>query len=183
MDKLKNRHGSNLPPAGLRNVAAVRTQARGPEDSFVGWVRKLPSGRHQASYLGSDGRRHVAPQTFDSATSADRWLVQVETAILRHEWFDPERAKVQLRDYAEAWIEQRPGLRPSTRTLYRRLLDRYVSPTIGGADLGAIDTPMVRKWRSDLLQAGVSESMAAKAYRTAARGSDHRHDGGQDDLT
>ncbi len=130
-----------------------------------GWVRKLPSGRHQASYLGPDDRRHVAPHTFDSATSADRWLVQVETAILRREWFDPERAKVQLRDYAEAWIEQRPGLRPSTRALYRRLLDRYVSPTIGGADLGAIDTPMVRKWRSDLLRAGVSESMAAKAYR------------------
>jgi integrase len=130
-----------------------------------GWVRKLPSGRHQASYLGPDDRRHVAPHTFDSATSADRWLVQVETTILRREWFDPERAKVQLRDYAEAWIEQRPGLRPSTRALYRRLLDRYVSPTIGGADLGAIDTPMVRKWRSDLLRTGVSESMAAKAYR------------------
>ncbi|MGB7795859.1 MAG: tyrosine-type recombinase/integrase [Pseudonocardiaceae bacterium] len=130
-----------------------------------GWVRKLPSGRHQASYLGPDDRRHVAPHTFDSATSADRWLVQVETTILRREWFDPERAKVQLRDYAEAWIEQRSGLRPSTRALYRRLLDRYVSQTIGGADVGAIDTPMVRKWRSDLLRAGVSESMTAKAYR------------------
>jgi hypothetical protein len=50
--------------------------------------------------------------------------VQVETAILRREWFDPEWARVQLRDYAEAWIEQRPGLRSSTRALYRRLLER-----------------------------------------------------------
>jgi integrase len=130
-----------------------------------GWVRKLPSGRHQASYLGPDGRRHVAPHTFDSATSADRWLVQVETTILRREWFDPERVRMQLGDYAETWIEQRPGLRPSTRALYRRLLDRYVSPTLGAAHLSAIDTPMVRTWRSDLLRAGVSESMAAKAYR------------------
>lgn len=130
-----------------------------------GWVRKLPSGRYQASYLGPDDRRHLAPRTFDSATSADRWLVQVETAILRREWFDPQQGKVQLRDYAHAWIEQRPGLRPSTRALYRRLLDRYISPTLGGAQLGAIDTPIVRKWRSDLLRAGVSESMTAKAYR------------------
>jgi hypothetical protein len=130
-----------------------------------GWVRKLPSGRHQASYLGPDGRRHVAPQTFDSETSADRWLVQVEGAILRREWFDPERARVPLREYAESWIEQRPGLRPSTKALYRRLLDRYISPKIGLAHLSAIDTPMVRQWRSDLLRAGVSESMAAKAYR------------------
>jgi integrase len=130
-----------------------------------GWVRKLPSGRHQASYLGPDGQRHVAPHTFDSATSADRWLVQVETTILRREWFDPERARTQLGDYAETWIEQRPGLRPSTRALYRRLLGRYVSPTLGAAHLSAIDTPMVRTWRSNLLRAGVSESMAAKAYR------------------
>lgn len=130
-----------------------------------GWVRKLPSGRHQASYLGPDGQRHVAPHTFDSATSADRWLVQVETTILRREWFDPERARIQLGDYAHTWIEQRPGLRPSTQALYRRLLDRYLSPTLGTAHLSAIDTPMVRTWRSNLLRAGVSESMAAKAYR------------------
>ena len=130
-----------------------------------GWVRKLPSGRHQASYLGPDGRRHTAPRTFDTATSADRWLVQVETTILRREWFDPERASVQLRDYTQAWIEQRPGLRPSTRALYSRLLDRYIKPTIGAAQLRAIDTPMVRTWRSNLLRSGVSESMSAKAYR------------------
>ncbi|MDQ4031363.1 MAG: hypothetical protein M3332_03480 [Actinomycetota bacterium] len=49
-----------------------------------------------AQLLGPDGRRHTAPQTFDSATAADRWLVQVETRILRREWFDPERASVQL---------------------------------------------------------------------------------------
>lgn len=130
-----------------------------------GWVRKLPSGRHQASYLGPDGRRHSAPHTFDSPTSADRWLVQVETTILRKEWFDPERANVEIQDYAAAWIDQRPGLRPSTKALYHRLLDRYVSPRIGRVHLSAVDTPMVRKWRSDLLRDGVSESMAAKAYR------------------
>jgi len=130
-----------------------------------GWVRKLPSGRHQASYLGPDGRRHVAPHTFDSETAADRWLVQVETTILRREWFDPERAKIELRDYAVAWIDERPGLRPTTRGLYRRLLNRYIAPTIGGAHLSAIDTPMVRSWRVELLRRGVSESMTAKAYR------------------
>jgi len=130
-----------------------------------GWVRKLPSGRFQASYLGPDGRRHLAPHTFGSTTSADRWLVQVETMILRREWFDPERAKVELRDYAAAWIEHRPGLRASTRALYRRLLDRYVTPRIGTAQLSSLDTPMIRKWRADLLRDGVSESMTAKAYR------------------
>ena len=84
---------------------------------------------------------------------------------LRREWFDPDRARVPLREYAETWIEQRPGLRPSTSALYRRLLDRYISPKLGSTHLSAIDTAMVRQWRSDLLRAGVSGSMAAKAYR------------------
>jgi hypothetical protein len=146
-----------------------------------GWVRKLPSGRHQASYLGPDGRRHTAPRTFDTATSADRWLVQVETTILRREWFDPERASVQLRDYAQAWIEQRPGLRPSTRALYSRLLDRYIKPTIGAAQLRAIDTPMVRTWRSKpaaVRGVGVDECQGISAV---ARNPDDSDDGGQDD--
>ena len=72
---------------------------------------------------------------------------------------------MELHDYATAWIDQRPGLRPSTKALYQRLLARYISPRLGGVHLSAIDTPMVRKWRSDLLREGVSESMMAKAYR------------------
>jgi len=43
-------------------------------ESF-GAVRELPSGRMQASYVGPDGERHNAPQTFDNLTEARGWLV------------------------------------------------------------------------------------------------------------
>lgn len=130
-----------------------------------GWVRKLPSGRYQASYLGPDGRRHYAPETFTGERDADRWLVQVESAIQRREWKDPERAKIQLQDYAESWIKERPHLRPRTVHLYGWLLDKYVTPHLGKVQLGQLDTPMVRSWRAKLLRDGVSETMTAKAYR------------------
>ncbi len=39
-----------------------------------GNVRKLPSGRCQARYLGPDGRRRSAPETFDTKKDAERWL-------------------------------------------------------------------------------------------------------------
>jgi hypothetical protein len=29
-----------------------------------GWVRQLPSGRYQASYVGPDGVRRLAPKTY-----------------------------------------------------------------------------------------------------------------------
>ena len=36
-----------------------------------GFVRKLPSGRFQASYLGPDGRRRTAPETFGRKQDAE----------------------------------------------------------------------------------------------------------------
>ncbi|MDU0289218.1 tyrosine-type recombinase/integrase [Saccharothrix longispora] len=128
-------------------------------------MRKLPSGRFQASYLGPDGKRHPAPDTFATERDAERWLVHAESTIARREWTNPDRAKVQLKDYAEAWIRERPKLRPRTVQLYEWLLGKYITPHLGTVQLGNLDTPMIRKWRADLLRDGVSESMAAKAYR------------------
>lgn len=53
-----------------------------------GNVRKLPSGRFQASYVGPDGQRRTAPDTFRRKTDADRWLAGVETDLHRGGWVD-----------------------------------------------------------------------------------------------
>ena len=39
-----------------------------------GYVRNLPSGQWQASYLGPDLVRRRAPQTFDAKSDAEGWL-------------------------------------------------------------------------------------------------------------
>ncbi|MGK5737614.1 hypothetical protein [Micromonospora sp. URMC 103] len=44
-------------------------------------------------------------------------------------------------------------------------MNKHLVPYLGGVELGRLDTPMVRDWRAKLLGNGVSESMAAKAYR------------------
>jgi integrase len=72
---------------------------------------------------------------------------------------------VPLQDYAEQWIRERPGLRPRTVELYRWLLGKHIAPHLGGVELGRLTTALVRRWRADLLAAGVSESIAAKCYR------------------
>lgn len=46
-----------------------------------GWVRKLPSGRHQASYMSPDGVRVNAPTTFVKEEHADKWLAAQRTDI------------------------------------------------------------------------------------------------------
>src|SRR6185312_6567393 len=57
----------------------------------LGWIRKRPSGRFQASYLGLDRKRHFAPTTFANRMQAERWLANerdlIDRAIASHsEW-------------------------------------------------------------------------------------------------
>ena len=130
-----------------------------------GTVRRIASGRFQASFVGPDGQRRDAPETFATKGDAGRWLAMTESAMIRGTWTDPERGKVSLQDYGQRWIEQRPGLRPRTVDLYRWLFGRYLRPQLGRTRLIDLDPQQVRHWRHELLSGGVSESMAAKAYR------------------
>lgn len=141
--------------------------AKGNKDGHrrFGNVRRRESGRYQASYIGPDGKRRFAPETFERKSDAERWLTLTEAQIFNGDWTDPERSKIKLGDYALKWIAQRAGLRPRTVDLYRWLLGRYIDPHLGGVQLGKLSTQMIREWRTNLLDAGVSEVQTAKAYR------------------
>ncbi|WP_234012397.1 tyrosine-type recombinase/integrase [Nocardia cyriacigeorgica] len=129
-------------------------------------MRKLPSGRWQARYRGPDGQMRPAPRTFATKKSAEQWLSTTEVQILQGDWIDPERSKVTVASYVQRWIDQRPGLRPKTVGLYEWLLQKHIEPTeLGGTELGRLTTPIVRQWRAERLDSGVSEIATAKAYR------------------
>jgi integrase len=132
-----------------------------------GSLRKLSSGRWQARYQGPDGILHPAPETFERKREAAEWLAEMETEIAKGEWRDPEAAQQLVTDYAATWIKERPGLRPRTIELYEGLLRRHVEPYLGGVTLAMVDNKpaRIRAWRGELLAAGVSVSVAAKAYR------------------
>ncbi|WP_202610563.1 tyrosine-type recombinase/integrase [Herbidospora solisilvae] len=130
-----------------------------------GSIRKLPSGRFQIRYPGPDGRIRSGTDTYERKGDAERALSLVEAQIIRGEWTDPDRGKIKLKDYAETWISQRPGLRPRTVDLYTWLLRKHITPHLGGVQVAKLSTPLIRQWRADLLGNGVSVSVAAKAYR------------------
>jgi hypothetical protein len=72
---------------------------------------------------------------------------------------------VTLRAYGEAWIRERPGLRPKTTVLYEGLWRLHVCPALGNLSVSEVNTPRLRKWRRDLLDAEVGPVTVAKAYR------------------
>lgn len=128
-----------------------------------GRVRKLPSGRYQARYLGPDGIDHPAPQTFETVREADDWLAEQQTEIRRGNWRDPEAGAINFEEYALEWVDER-GLAPTTDELYRRLLRLHILPTFGALDLDEITAPRVRAWRAERRKA-TGATTVAKAYR------------------
>jgi integrase len=130
-----------------------------------GRIRQLPSGRWQARYQGPDGVDHPAPETFGNKTDGEIWLTMKEAEIRSGDWTNPDSGKVALAEYSQTWIAERPGLRPKTVLLYRYLLRKHIAPDLGQVAVADVQPSQVRRWRRELLDSGVSEVTAAKAYR------------------
>lgn len=128
-----------------------------------GRIRKLPSGRYQARYLGPDGVDRPAPETFATNTDADYWLAEKQTELRRGDWRDPDAGAVNFEEYALKWVDERV-LAATTEELYRRLLRLHVLPFLGAYDLDEITPPRVRTWRAELLKA-TGATTVAKSYR------------------
>ncbi|MGW1564022.1 tyrosine-type recombinase/integrase [Streptomyces sp. NPDC002144] len=128
-----------------------------------GTVRKLASGRWQARYLGPDGQRHQAPETFETKSDAQDWLNLVRADIERSTWRHPDAGAVNFEKYALRWLEER-GLAPTTVDRYDGLLRLHILPTFGGKNLDEITPPSVRTWRADRLKA-TGATTVAKSYR------------------
>jgi integrase len=120
-----------------------------------GYLRKLPSGKWQASYLGPDHARHLAPTTFLAKPDGARWLALRQAEIVRGAWLPPAEpapkpaAVPTLGMYADGWLAARE-LSPSTRQLYRVTLANQILPAFGATALTAITPAMVRDWHTRL---------------------------------
>ena len=141
-----------MPPTAPAEPAGNARQRR-RRRSF-GAIRRLPSERFQAHYVGPDGRRHLAPVTFETRKDADAWLSTVQTDIARGEWHRPkaDRAPVDtFARYAAAWVEARE-LRPRTRAEYKKIIDGHLTPEFGDCRLDEIAPADVRDWYARLGQ-------------------------------
>ncbi|MEU4032576.1 tyrosine-type recombinase/integrase [Streptomyces collinus] len=128
-----------------------------------GRVRKLPSGRYQARYVGPDGVLRPAPDTFRTKREADDWLADTQTELRQGDWRDPDAAKVPFGKYAVAWVNERP-LAVSTAELYAILVRVHLVPTFGRLAVAEITPAAVRAWRRARLDAGTGPTTVAKAY-------------------
>jgi len=128
-----------------------------------GWghIRRLPSGRYQASYVEQKNRmiRHNAPMTFSAKVDAEHWLANARREMERGSWTPPAQRSaermakmVTLAAYAENWIAERK-LGKRTREGYEPTLRLHIAPTALGGSWSATPgtrcgaTSRRRSWR------------------------------------
>ena len=133
-----------------------------------GSVRRLPSGRWQASYWHV-GRRHIAEVTLLTKADANAYLAAMETQIRRGSWIDPWGGHVGFAEWAEEWKSTIVDLRPSTKARDVGYLERYVLPRFGPLELGEIDHMMVRAWVAELSASGLAPSTTTKAAQLLSK--------------
>jgi integrase len=129
-----------------------------------GMVRKLPSGRYQASYMDSGGRRRNAPRTFRNKTDARRWLAVTEADLARGTWVDDKLGRETFGNYARGWLRDHPTMGPRYRETCLRNLRLHLAPLehIALRDLTPV---VVRRWHAEALRGGGGRTSIAQAYR------------------
>ena len=162
-----------LPPAGAFDGSpdTARAYADVVTRRHFGNVRKLPSGRYQASYW-HEGQRHVAPDTFLARADALAYLSTVETDLLRGDWRAPEPARETFGAYGKRWLVPGMGrlgspLSPTTAELYEVLWRKWLEPTFGNAALGTLTPEAWRPWYIEQTAKHPGSTQPGKAYRLA----------------
>ncbi|MGH8542386.1 MAG: tyrosine-type recombinase/integrase [Gammaproteobacteria bacterium] len=128
-----------------------------------GMVRKLPSGKFQASYLDSSGQREYAPHTFRGERDAEVWLNNVEVELSRGTWVGSAGSKVILGDYAREYLKS-PSIGDAWRTTCDLLLRVHLMD-LTGKSLTAITPRMVRQWHEKALAGTGGRVSIAQSYR------------------
>lgn len=148
-----------------------------------GYVRQLPSGRWQASYIGPDKLRYRAPHTFPTEGAATKWVRFEEALIETGQWFAERGQTTPLfGSYCEKFIDTQTNrygelLKPTTKHLYRTLLRVHLTK-FHNLPLHDIDTPTIREWWSEAIADGKLTSRS-RAYKllssTMSRAVEDKH--------
>lgn len=138
-----------------------------------GSLRKLPSGRWQASYVAPNGERRVAPMTFTAWVDADVYLSTVRYEIEKNIWVDAsleaeETGGTKFLHFALRHIDLQTthlgeALKPSTKEHYKKLLGNQLK-TFSNRTLDSITKPEIDEWFATHLATG-KKTTTSKAYK------------------
>ncbi len=132
----------------------------------MAYIRKLPSGRWQATVRGPDGRKHTKTDTLKKVVQ--EWAKGEEDRIARGRWRNPRAGMKAIGDWAEEWFASRV-VEAETRRGDRGVLDNHVLPYWRGRQLNVVTRHDVQTWVRQLQQDGKGPQVIRRAYNLLAK--------------
>jgi integrase len=130
-----------------------------------GYIRKLPSGKYQASFIPpGGGDRQYAPNTFRTRADAARWLALVEADLSRGTWLDDQAGNEILRDYASAILRDSSKIGVRWRETCQRNMRLHLTPLLD-YPLRSITPARVREWHAAALKGDGGRTSISQTYR------------------
>jgi len=130
-----------------------------------GYVRKLPSGRYQASFIPPGSTiRQTAPDTFRTKTDANRWLALVEADISRGTWLDDRAGAETFGNYARAVLRDSPKIGVRWRETCERNMRLHLAPLLD-TPLRTLSPAAVRQWHAAALRGDGGRTSISQSYR------------------
>jgi integrase len=130
-----------------------------------GLIRKLPSGKFQASFIPPNGgRRQNAPSTFVTKTDARAWLTKVEADLSRGTWLNDELGQQTFGNYARVWLRDNTKIGPRYRETCTRNLRLHMA-ALEDIPLRALTPPVIREWYAAAMRGKGGRTSIQQSYR------------------
>jgi integrase len=109
----------------------------------VSYIRRLPSGKWQATVRGPDGRRHS--YTDGLKTTVRKWAAEQEALAARGEFRDPRIGEIRVGDWY-ARVSRARGLDPATKAKHAALWRTHCEPEWSAWPMAAITRLEAQEW-------------------------------------
>lgn len=131
----------------------------------MAYIRKLPSGKYQATIRGADGRKHTKTDLLRKVV-AD-WAKDEEVKVAQGRWRDPRRGRQTVGEWTAKWFAARV-VEPETRRGDQSMLDNHILPTWRRWRMNAVTKLDVQQWVRQLQKDGVGSSAIRRSYNLLA---------------
>ncbi len=133
----------------------------------MAYIRRLPSGRWQATIRGPDGKKHTKTDVFQKVV-AD-WARDEENRIARGRWRDPRAGQKLVTTWAEEWFASRV-VEDETRRGDLGVLNNHILPYWQGEwRLNTTTRHDVQTWVRQLQKDGRGPQVIRRAYNLLSK--------------
>ena len=109
----------------------------------MSYIRKLPSGKWQATVRGPDGKRHT--RTDGLKTTVRQWAAEQEALLTRGEFRDPRLGEIRAGEWY-ARVSRARGLEAATRDKHATLWRTHCGPEWAAWPMAAVTRLEAQAW-------------------------------------